>query len=90
MKFKYSDDINIVPGLRGETRECTRRNYLTHVSPKHPDKNEWIEYYMPELLDMYLITKRIIEYKFPGKTDWDRQSVFTNFVTVIYHCSSKV
>jgi hypothetical protein len=87
MNFKYTDDINIVPIQH--RKKCEWSNYIPHKTPNYSNKVIWIEYYKTEIIDMYKILQRIIEQNYPGQINWDRQSIFTNFITVLYHCSSK-
>lgn len=88
MDFKYSDDINITP-IQKCKQKCEWSNHVPAFTPRRSDKDKWVEYYMNEIEDMYEIVQRIIEEKFPGKTDWNRQAIFTNLITVLHHCSSK-
>lgn len=88
MDFEFTDDINIVP-VAQQSKRCEWYNYVPNKTPKYSNKEVWSQYYMDEIEDMYDIVYNIIEDNFPGQTDWSRPAIFTNLITVLYHCSSK-
>ena len=89
----YTDyDISnaIVPcSNRDAYRVCTWHNYIPHQPPRRPSKELWEESYRDQLQDMGDIIMRVMECNFPGKVDWNRQSIYINLSTLLYHCSSK-
>ena len=52
--------------------------------------SEWAFYYNDQLIEMFLIMKNTVNKNMPNNNiDWDSDSVFNNFIRLIYHCSSK-
>ena len=91
---EYDADYDISNALvpcstRRDRRVCTWHNYIPHPPPRRPSKELWEESYSKQLHDMSDIVMMIMENKFPGKVDWDKQSIYRNLSTLLYHCSSK-
>ena len=52
-------------------------------------REEWHNYYIDEIYDIYLIIKEVMEKYYPNQINWDKKYVFHNLSRTLYHCSSK-
>lgn len=68
-----------------------RSNYISYPRPINPNRHEWHNIYLDNLLHMYDIVSNIIDDRYPNnKIIWEKNSdVFHNLSRLIYHCSSK-
>ena len=87
-----TQSINLppIPGFIKRYRNCENLRYVTYPSPCCSYKDEWVQSYEEKLLDMYRITRLMIESRYPNcKIDWDNPKYYRAFISLIYHCSSK-
>ena len=87
-KFRTEKFPLIIPN---EERRISRiNNYVPHRTPRFTSKERWVNVYFPHIIQIFNIIKYNIcnspLYKF---IDWDSQVIFTNLITLLYHCSSK-
>lgn len=73
----------------GESTEWS--NYISHPTPTNPNRREWHNSYITELLHMYDIVANTIDERYPkNKIRWgNNEKVAHNLSRLIYHCSSK-
>lgn len=66
-------------------------NYIAHPKPINPNRKEWHNLYLTELLHMYDIVANTIDERYPkNKIYWEgNEKVAHNLSRLIYHCSSK-
>ena len=66
-------------------------NHISHPKPINPNREEWHNSYLSELLHMYDIVANTIDERYPkNKIHWSyNKKVAHNLSRLIYHCSSK-
>ena len=86
--------VNPAPHLKskwsiGESSEWS--NYIAYPTPINPNRYEWHNSYITELLHMYDIVVNTVNERYPNnKIRWTHnEKVAHNLSRLIYHCSSK-
>ena len=71
------------------SKNCVIFNYIPHKPVKKTNFKVWYNEYYNNLIDLYGITKEIIDYKYPENTFENTEDEFINFCKLLYVSSSK-
>jgi len=82
-------EFQIYTPLRDIMRISSTKKYIPHRSPVISDFRDWHSAYEPYIIQMYILTQKIIRSRHPKSDMSDSDILFTNFSTIIYHLSSK-
>jgi hypothetical protein len=64
-------------------------NPVPCIGRTYNNRNKWHCYYLPELVEMYGIVRKIIDTRYPdNKIDWGNNILFNKFSIFIYNNSS--
>ena len=61
-------------------------NYISHKTPKNPNFLKWFEYYKIHIINLFNITKEVMDDHYNSNDD---DINFNDFVHLIYNSSSK-